>query len=307
MSDKLFADLSKRFVQNTVDLHGEKGERWLGDLPDLIRETAGNWSLTIEKPFPKLSYHWVAPCVSSESGERAVLKIGFNEPDSITSSEAKMLRFFDGNGAVKLLRFDENRCALLLERLLPGEDLIKICQENDEQATTIAINVMEKIWKAPFQSNEFPSLEKWTASFRRAGKTDFSQQHFQKAQKFFDELINSSEQRLLHGDLHHQNVLSATREPYLAIDPKGIVGDIGFEIAVFLNNPRGWILSHPKRREILEKRIEQFSCAFEIEPPELRKWAYAEAVLSAWWTFESDGAGWEKWLACADVWAAEGF
>jgi hypothetical protein len=38
------------------------------------------------------------------------------------------------------------------------------------------------------------------------------------------------------------------REPFLAIDPKGIVGDIGFEISVFLNNPRGWLLSNPDRK-----------------------------------------------------------
>lgn len=307
MNNKLFADLPERFRQNTIGLHREKGEQWLDDLPRVIQEISENWSLTIEKPFPNLSYHFVAPCVSSENGAQAVLKIGFNEPHSIVSSEAKMLRHFDGNGAVKLLRFDENRCALLLERLLPGEDLTELCREDDEQATAIAVNVMRKIWSAPFEPNEFPDLEKWTASFRRAENTDFSRRHFETAQKFFDELIDSSEKRSLHGDLHHQNILSAEREPYLAIDPKGIVGDIGFEIAVFLNNPRGWILSRPNRKQILDKRIEQFSRAFEIESVELRKWAYAEAVLSAWWTFEGGGADWAKWLACADVWAEDGF
>jgi streptomycin 6-kinase len=307
MRDKLFAKLPERFVQNTIDLHREKGEQWLDDLPHLIGEIRENWSLTVEKSFPNLSYHFVAPCVLRENGTRAVLKIGFPEPDSIVFSEAKMLGHFDGNGAVKLLQFDENRCSLLLERLLPGEDLTELCQKNDGQATAIATDIMRKIWDVPFKSNDFPDLEKWTASFRQAENTNFSQRHFETTREFFDELINSSEQRSLHGDLHHQNILSAEREPYLAIDPKGIIGDIGFEIAVFLNNPRGWILSHPNRRQILEKRIEQFSRAFEIEPLELRKWAYAEAILSAWWTFEDGGADWAKWLACADVWAAEGF
>ena len=91
-------------------------------------------------------------------------------------------------------------------------------------------------------------------------------------------------------------------EPFLAIDPKGIVGDIGFEISAFLNNPRGWVLPRPDRKRILAQRIEQFSEAFEIEPLELRKWAFTEAVLSAWRTFEESRRDWKKWIYCAEIW-----
>ena len=301
MNDNFFARLPERFRQNILDLHGAKGAEWLEDLPVLIKKIAEKWSLVIEEFFPNLSYHFVAPCVCSD-GTKAVLKVGFNEPDSIVFSEAKMLELLQGNGAVKLLKFDKKRCALLLERLMPGEDLTALSRKNDEQATAIAIDVMKKISHVSVKTNEFPDLKKWTASFRKAEDTDFSQSHFQKAQRIFDELTGASEARLLHGDLHHQNILSAEREPYLAIDPKGIIGDIGFEIAVFLNNPRSWILTNPNRRVILGKRIRQFASGFEIAPADLRKWAYAEAVLSAWWTFEDNGTGWEKWLACADVW-----
>jgi streptomycin 6-kinase len=305
MNDKGFDRLPERFRRNIIDLHGAKGQQWLLDLPDLVAEIAENWSLSVEAHFPNLSYHFVAPCVC-EDGRKTVLKIGYNETDSIVLSEAKMLRLLDGNGAVRLLQTDEKRCALLLERAFPGEDLTGICRENDERATAIAIDLMPKIWRAPFDANEFPDLGKWISGFCRAEYTNFSQRHFKKAQDFFDELINSSEQLLLHGDLHHQNILSAEGESFLAIDPKGIIGDIGFETAVFLNNPRGWVLRHPQRQEILKKRIVQFASGFEIARRDLRRWAYAEAVLSAWWTFEDGGADWEKWLACADIWDAGG-
>lgn len=305
MNDESFRRLPERFRQNILDLYGAKGAQWFEDLPGLIEEISENWSLVVEEFYPNLSYHFVAPCICA-NGTKAVLKLGFNEPDSIVFSEAKMLELLQGNGTVKLLRFDRKRCALLLERLMPGEDLTAICRKSDEQATAIAVDVIKKIWRTKVETNEFPDLRKWTASFRNGENTDFSRHHFQKAQRIFDELIGNSEARLLHGDLHHQNILSAEREPYLAIDPKGIIGDIGFEIAVFLNNPRSWILFNPNRREILEKRIRQFADSFEIEPLDLRKWAYAEAVLSAWWTFEDNGAGWEKWLTCADVWETSG-
>lgn len=293
--------MPENFRRNILDLHREKGEQWLADLPDLIAEISGKWSLEVGESFPDLSYNFVAPCVCAD-GTNAVLKIGYHEKDSVVFSEAKYLTVLDGNGAVKLLRFDENHCALLLERLSPGENLIETATTDDEQATANAIQVMKKIRRSPPKNVEFSTLEKWVDSFLRAEKTDFNFAHIKKAQKIFERLIYSSEQLLLHGDLHHQNILSAGLDSYLAIDPKGIVGDIGFEISVFLNNPRGWLLTNPDRRKIAQRRVEQFAEAFAINPRDLRDWAYAEAVLSAWWTMEDGGGDWEKWLACAEIW-----
>jgi streptomycin 6-kinase len=293
--------LPETFKRNICDLHAEKGERWLSDLPELTGEIAEEWRLFVGEPFPNLSYHYVAPCVC-DNGSEAVLKIGFAEKDSIVLSEAKFLNLLNGNGAVKLFRFDEIRCALLLERLMPGKNLVELAKTDDEQATAHAIRVMKKIRCQPPEKIQFPTLENWVASFCRAEKTTFDFTRVKKAQRIFERLIGSSEQQLLHGDLHHQNILSAGHEAFMAIDPKGIVGDIGFEISVFLNNPRGWLLTNPDRRTITQRRIKQFAAAFTVEPQDLRDWAYAEAVLSAWWTYEDGGSDWEKWLACADIW-----
>lgn len=302
MKQNYSANLPTRFIQNIVGLHAENGRQWLDTLPDVITEIAGKWSLVVEKPFPNLSYNFVASCKRVD-GTKAVLKIGYPEENSINISEARVLKFLEGNGAVKLLNSDKNFCALLLERLMPGENLTGICRRDDAAATAIAINVMKIFWREPPAGSAFPNLEKWTESLRVAEKTKVPQRAIKKAQKYFGELIASSKQNfLLHGDLHHENILSAEREPFLVIDPKGIIGDIGYEISVFLNNPRGWILNHPNRESVLRKRIEMFSQSFEVEPESLRKWAYAEAVLSAWWTIEDNGDGWEKWLAYAEIW-----
>lgn len=300
------AKLPTRFTRNITDLHGESGVRWLARLSDLVEEIAGEWLLEVESPYPNLSYNYVAPCVFRADPTKAVLKIGFAEENSILFSEAKVLEFLGGSGAVKLLKFDKKYCALLLERVSPGENLTELCRKNDEQATAAAIELMKSFWREPPNDNDFPSLENWIQGLNQAEKTIFPQQFIIEARRNFDELSSDSKQSfLLHGDLHHENILSATRAPHLAIDPKGIVGDIGYDIAVFLNNPRGWILNHPNRKEILENRIAKFVDAFEIEPRNLRRWAYAEAVLSAWWTFEDNGADWEKWLACAEIWENE--
>jgi streptomycin 6-kinase len=63
----------------------------------------------------------------------------------------------------------------------------------------------------------------------------------------------------LHGDYHPGNVVNATRESYLAIDPKGIVGHIGYDIAVFLNNFHWWQEQRPDIRERIAPAVEQFS------------------------------------------------
>lgn len=294
--------LPAKFIENILETHGESGRRRLADLPRIVDEIAANWSLRVDEPFPNLSYNYVAPCVCVEDGSEAVLKIGFDETDSIVSSEAEFLKILDGDGAVKLLRSDENRRALLLERIVPGENLIKLAAVDDERATTEAVKILKKIRRAPPENAVFSTLEKSVESFLRAEKTAFDFASIKKAQKIFERLVGSSERRLLHGDLHHENILSARREPFLAIDPKGIVGDFGFEISVFLNNPRGWLPANSNGRRTARRRVERFGEAFAIEPRDLRDWAYAEAVLSAWWTIEDGGGGWEKQLARAEIW-----
>lgn len=220
MKEKRITHLPEKFKRNIFDLHAEKGKQWIEDLPDLIAETSEKWSLAVEKPFPDLSYNFVAPCVCAD-GTNAVLKIGYNEKDSVVSSEAKFLTILDGKGAVKLLRFDKNHCALLLERLMPGENLAKLCQTNDEEATSIAIDVMRRICQPPPKNHDFPTLENWINKLQTAAETTFAPRLATKALNYFEELSAASEQDLLlHGDLHHENILSATRESFLAMTRK---------------------------------------------------------------------------------------
>ena len=300
--------LPERFVENIRGLHGEAGEKWLARLPLLVREIGEKSALEIEPPFSNLSYNFVAPCTRLTDGVKAVLKIAFPEKDPLIASEAKMLKILDGRGCVGFLDYDREYCALLMERLLPGENLIEICRRDDERATAIAIELLRKCWGLPASTvaAEFPTLEKWIESLARADSTKLPSDLIKKAQIYFGELLAAGgENFLLHGDFHHENILSGSqngRAPFLAIDPKGIIGEMGFEISVFLNNPRSWVLNHPEKERVLKKRLEMFSAGFGIEPENLRKWAFSEAVLSAWWTIEDNGEGWEKWLAYAGVW-----
>lgn len=294
--------MPQKFTEVILGAFREEGRRWIEDLPEIIGEIERNWSLEIEKPFPNLSYHYVAPCVFKTGGE-AVVKIGFPGEKTTTYNEIKMLEFLDGEGVCKLLGFDEKRFALLLEKLVPGENLKEICGSDDRKAVEIAIGAMRKFWRKPPTNHDFPLLEDWFAGFERASETGFAPDYIVKARRFFEELNSSPETKmLLHGDFHHENILSAEREPFLAIDPKGIVGDIGYDLSVFLINHANWLKSAPNLTEKLNDAIRAFSEAFPVEPQNIRKWVFAHSVLSAWWTFEENSENWKNELAFAEIW-----
>ena len=297
----MFDHLPQKFREVITSAFREEGKNWLVNLPEIIEEIEENWSLSVKKSFPNLSYHYVAPCVCADKSE-AVLKIGFPGEAANISNEVKMLKYLDGRNSVRLLRFDEKRFAFLLEKLTPGENLKTIYRNDEAKAVETAIKVMRAFWRKAPENSKFPRLEDWFKNFEKAEKTEFPSIYIKRARKFFDELTESKQEMLLHGDFHHENILSAAREPFLAIDPKGIVGDIGYDISIFLINHAGWLKSEPGLPKILNSAIQKFAEAFEIEPRALRKWVFAHTVLSAWWTFEENGENWKDELAFAEIW-----
>ena len=122
------------------------------------------------------------------------------------------------------------------------------------------------------------------------------------AETLFAELIDSMvEPMLLHGDLHHGNILAAERQPWLAIDPKGVVGEPAYEVGILLRNPMPELLAQPQPEHILARRVDQLSEELGFERVRVLRWGLAQAVLAAWWAYEDHGRGWEQWIACAQL------
>jgi streptomycin 6-kinase len=205
---------------------------------------------------------------------------------------------------VKLLRFDPGRRAMLLEKLTPGEDLRTIFEGNETNVIPIAVDLMRRIWRDALEKSSFPILEDWfNNGFGKALKTNFPAEHVNKAWNIFNAVNSQTGRRLLlHGDLHHWNILSAVREPYLVIDPKGIIGNFGYELSTFLINHANWLRDKEDRKEKLDAAIHEFSLAFDVNPQTVRKWTYAQSVLSAWWTFEEGSEKWRDELARTEIW-----
>jgi streptomycin 6-kinase len=97
---------------------------------------------------------------------------------------------------------------------------------------------------------------------------------------------------LLHGDLHHWNILSAQRQPWLALDPKGIVGEPIFDAGALLRNPVYKILSTLNFKSITHRRLEILAEVLGFEQERMLAWSLAQAVISAQWSYEMGGDGW---------------
>jgi streptomycin 6-kinase len=294
--------MHRQFIQNARD-RGEEGATWLKRIPDLVRRAEHKWSISAGRPF-ELSYNYVAPA-KMRDGTPVVLKIGF-PGDKEFQSEINSLLVFNGNGLVRLLEYERDYSTMLLERIEPGSSLEDI--QDDAEATRVLASVARMIHRPLTEIHNFPSVAEWFKGFRRLrdafdGTTGpLPSRIVEEAEELYEELIATmTRPGLIHGDLHHGNVLCGTRELWIAIDPKGVVAEPAFETAAMLRNPYSRVEQSTNLYQLLDGRINILSGELEIEPERIRKWGFAQTVLSAIWHIEDHGMGWEFPMAVAAV------
>lgn len=297
-----------QFARKTIGLYAEAGVAWLDRLPAIVADCARRWSLTVGPPFPRLSYNYVAPAVQAD-GTPVILKVGFPSQELLT--EIAALQVYAGRGSVRLLAVAREQGALLLEQLTPGTTLAQLAEHDDEAATTIAAEVMRQLWRPPPVAHAFPTVAAWAAGLNElrrefdGGAGPFPIALVEEAETLFTELLGSlAEPVLLHGDLHHENILRAARRPWLALDRKGIVGEPAYEVGALLRNPIPQIFTWPRLDRILARRVDQLAEALDFDRARLRGWGLAQAVLAAWWSYEEEGQLGQEWLVCAEHLAA---
>lgn len=284
--------------------YGDAGRAWLEGFPKLLERFRRQWGVVrLEPHFPYVGFAWVAPCVLAD-GTRAVLKLSV--PDKEFANEIAALRLYGGDGAARLLAADESAVAVLLERLEPGATLASL--HDDMAATRIAADIAGRLYRPLPEGHSFPTVERWGAAFKRVrerfngGCGAFPAELFEPADHLYDELAASQGERvLLHGDLHHFNILSAG-DGWRAIDPKGLAGEREYEIGPFLYNE---ISGVGDLRGYTLRRIETFAEVLGLDRKRLIGWGFACAVLSRLWTFEDTGEVEEDHLAVARALLAE--
>ncbi len=209
---------------------GDDGDRWLTELPALAETMLDRWELTLDGE-PMHGFAGLVLPVHRADGTLAVLKLTF--PHEEAEHEALALSTWDGAGAVRLLDHDADAWALLLERLDPATSLLDV--PLDEAIDVIGGLVRRLDTVAPPKLRSIrDNAERWVREFPEAN--DVPDHLVDRAVGLCRELGPAAGDRLVNEDLHYENVLRGTREPWLLIDPKPIAGDLEFGLIPLLWN-----------------------------------------------------------------------
>ena len=262
---------------------------WLDRLPRLADDLVDEWNLTVDGT-PMHGFASMVLPVVTDDGLDAVLKIGFDGAED-TAQEHLALTLWDGDGAVRLYRADPARRALLLERLATGN----LNDEWDLAACETVAGLYSRLHvPAPRRLKPLSGfVSGWLDSMAAdAGELPVPPRLVEQALTLGRELVADPDcdGRVIHGDLHYENVLStdatsaAARGPWLAIDPQPMSGDPHYEIAPLLWNR--WPEMEGYLRESIRRRFFTVVDAAGLNPDRARDWVIVRMIINAHWSFE---------------------
>jgi len=209
-----------RYMTNRLD---EYLEKWHLSDPQVLATTASSYVYTV-----------------TSEGERVVLKL-ITEYGAEEREGAIALDYFDGHGAARLLNADDH--AHLVE-YIAGENLVGMVRNGaDDEATAIIGDVLNKLHRQNGKDlpDNLPSLKRWFRSLflkATADKNDGLDSIYVRAARLAEKLLDDPyEVRVLHGDIHHENIRHHAQRGWLAFDPKGLVGERTYDAANTLCNP----------------------------------------------------------------------
>jgi streptomycin 6-kinase len=260
--------------------------RWLAGLRKLIDSVLTDWALTTTGPV-LTGTNAVVLLVVTDTGVPAALKVGW--PHWEAEQEHLALRLWDGHGAVRLLRADPRRFTLLLERVDNQRDLNA---QPVRQACETAAGLYRLLHRPA--TEQFVRLSVLAADWSR--RLGLLHEHPLVPRRLVDRAASlaatfATDPRtdgvLLHTDLHFDNVLGATRVPWLAIDPKPVSGDPCFEVAPLLWNRWPEVTSSGGVRAAILDRLYTVVDAAELDEERVRDWVVVRQMVNVLWDLES--------------------
>lgn len=267
------------FHSNIISIYGEKGKAWLDELPRLVAAISSRLDLRNLKEVTNLTYNYV---LSGFQGDNPIiLKLGLDSEG--LAREAFALKCFAGYGAVKVLSEDDGM--LLLERAVHGTSVKSCFPDKEQESIEITCGVIKKLHQAniPMTYN-FPHIKDWLMALDK--DLNIPNEYLKKARNLRDQLLKTADANvLLHGDLHHDNILQ-NADGWLVIDPKGVIGEPAYEVATFIRNPIPELLNHTDAPNIVLNRITRFSEDLKLSERRIIDWCFVQAVLAWVWALE---------------------
>jgi streptomycin 6-kinase len=277
-------NLPKTFVQNIKDIYGNNGQDWLDGLPQNLRYLENLWDVKLKKTMPNLTYSYVA-LAETKSG-LSVIKVA---PKSERLDREICWYQAQKTGCAHLILNDKEQGALLLEYLQPGVSLKqKVIEGQDDEATEIIAQVIIEL-NAPKITGKtpFPHVSELLKDLELL-KGKIPSSLFSYGCDLFHRLLEIKDNLLLHGDLHHDNILSHG-EKYLAIDPHGYVGPQAFEVGAFIRNPYDCFPKNRSLEEMLSLRLNILYKLLPFSREEINGWALVYTLIAASWSVQDHG------------------
>ncbi|MEV5985984.1 aminoglycoside phosphotransferase family protein [Streptomyces sp. NPDC052051] len=261
--------------------NGDAGRAFIADLPRRAAEFLDRWRLRIDGPSMYGVCALVLPVRRAE-GTPAALKLQLLDAES--EGEPVALRAWGGEGAVRLLEHDAATCTLLLERLDHERALTDL--PDTHEAVLVIAELLARLTSRPAP-----------AGIRRLG--DIARGMLEQVPRALEripdpadrrliedcaaavrEVLSEPGDRLLHWDLHYANVLAADRAPWLAIDPKPLAGDPGFDLMPALDN----------RYDPAETRwrFDALTAALGLDRERARAWTLGRVLQNCLWEIEDE-------------------
>ena len=243
-------------------------------IEDILQHYMQSWDLTYDGSCFHTHSSLIQPVLFKSI--ECILKIPFTIEEK---RGIKVLDWWNGVGVVKVFKSDDD--AILMERIINDQSLKSMSINNqDDDATQIICDVAEVLHtskKRPLP--ELTPLNTWFEElFLSAEK--YGDIFLKSANTALSLLTKQSNSTVLHGDLHHENILYSSDRGWLAIDPKGLLGESAFDYVNILCNPTQKIALTEGR---MMKQIEIISKNTGITIKHLLKWTVAWTGLSAVW------------------------
>ncbi|MDE5060731.1 APH(6) family putative aminoglycoside O-phosphotransferase [Wolbachia endosymbiont of Drosophila nikananu] len=252
------------------------------DPPTLAADYMLRWRLTEDGPDIRTASSYLRPVL--HDGASAMLKIT-DDPDEQRGNS--LMALWAGHGAASVIKYDQN--AILLERAVTGESLVNIVYAGNDDIATRHICCVAAVLHSQhvIPDIKMRTLEDWFSDLLTLPLQ--SEDWLISCARQADSLLRQqNENVILHGDLHHGNIVNFGIEDWRAIDPKGLFGERTAEYATLFLNPDLADEHRPYAtlQKNFERRLRVVSACAGVEPVRLLKWIHAWSGLSAVWFIE---------------------
>ena len=263
----------------------EWGRAWLAALPGRTADLLDRWGLRPDGPVDSGMASLVLPVVRAD-GTPAVLKL---QPVTEDNAAAPIgLRAWDGDGVVRLLADEPG--AMLLERLDASRPLSSVA--DDAVALRILADLLARLVAVPAP----PGVRRLTdiagamldqvpgavAALRSTADRDL----LRTCASAVAEVAGDAGDRLLHWDLHCDNVLAGEREPWLAIDPEPLAGDPGFDLLPALDSRWDAVVATGDVRRAVLRRFDLLTDVLGLDRDRAAAWTLGRVLQNSLWDVE---------------------